>query len=211
MLEKGIYNIYKPKGPSSYDIIRQVKRDAVDKKVGHGGTLDPLASGVLIVAIGREFTKQLDKIVKDEKEYEATIKLGQTSITQDEEGEKTDYKIDHRPSSKDVQKIPDAFIGQIKQTPPAFSAMKVNGQRAYKLARKGETPEIKERKITIHKIDLISYEWPFLKIKVVCSSGTYIRTLANDIGLELKTGGYLSDLIRTRVGDLKVENSILLD
>lgn len=207
----GIYNIYKPKGPSSYDIIRQVKRDAEDKKVGHGGTLDPLASGVLIVAIGREFTKTLDKVVKDRKEYEATIKLGQISTTQDEEGEKTNFDFDHQPTEKEVCEVIKRFTGVIKQTPPAFSAMKINGRRAYKIARSGEVPEMKEREITIHKIDLLSYVWPIIKIRVTCSSGTYIRTLANDIGAELETGGYLADLVRTKVGDFYIVNSIHLD
>ncbi len=210
IFEKGIYNIYKPKGPSSYDIIRQIKRDAVDKKIGHGGTLDPLASGVLVVAIGRESTKQLDSVVKDEKEYKATIKLGQTSTTQDEEGNKTEIRVDHHPTLEEIKNVLISFIGKIKQTPPIYSAMKVNGKRAYQLARKGETPEIKEREITIYKIDLINYSWPILEIRVSCSSGTYIRTLANDIGSKLKTGGYLADLIRTKVGNFNIKDSVKL-
>jgi tRNA pseudouridine55 synthase len=211
MLKKGIYNIYKPKGPSSYDIIRQVKRDAEDKRVGHGGTLDPLASGVLIVAIGREYTKTLDTVVKNTKEYEATIKLGQSSTTQDEEGEKTDFTINRQPTEPEVVDVLKKFTGKIQQTPPAFSAMKINGQRAYKIARRGVAPEIKEREITIHEIKLFNYVWPIMKIKVNCSSGTYIRTLANDIGAALETGGYLADLIRTKIGNFKVDDSIHLD
>ena len=209
-MEKGIYNIYKPKGPTSYDIIRQVKRDAVDKKVGHAGTLDPLASGVLIVAIGREFTKQIDTFVKSGKEYEATVKLGQTSTTQDEEGEKTDHAVNIKPSKEGVLATLEKFTGKVKQIPPMYSALKINGQSAYKLARKGKIVEIKEREITISKIDLLDFTWPLVKIRVNCSSGTYIRTLANDIGVSLGTGGYLADLVRTRVGDYKIEDSIKL-
>jgi len=207
---KGVYNIYKPKGPSSYDIIRQIKRDAVDKKVGHGGTLDPLASGVLVVAIGREFTKQLDNVVKDQKEYIANIKLGESSTTQDEEGEKTQISIESEPALAQIKETIQKFIGKIKQIPPAYSAMKINGQRAYKLARQGINPDIKEREITIYEIELLSYNWPILEIRVVCSSGTYIRTLANDIGSDLATGGYLKDLIRTRVGEFDIKDSIKL-
>ncbi len=210
MMEKGIYNIYKPKGPSSYDIIRQIKRDAADKKIGHGGTLDPLASGVLVVAIGREFTKQLDAVVKREKEYEATIRLGQTSTTQDEEGEKSKIEVANEPTRDEVETVLKQYIGRIKQVPPAFSAMKVNGVRAYKLARQGKDPEIKEREITIHNIELLEYNYPILKIRVSCSSGTYIRTLSHDIGASLGTGGYMADLIRTKVGEFEIENAISL-
>lgn len=206
----GIYNIYKPKGPSSYDIIRQIKRETSEKRIGHGGTLDPLASGVLVVAIGREFTKQLDKISRGEKEYEATIKLGQTSTTQDEEGQKTDFEVEKVPSQASIENILNKFTGKIKQIPPQFSALKINGQPAYKLARRGEKAELKEREIEIEKIKLISYKYPLLVIKVTCSSGTYIRTLANDIGQMLKTGGYLADLIRSRISEFNIENSVKL-
>lgn len=207
-MEKGIYNIYKPKGPTSYDIIRQIKRDAVDKKVGHAGTLDPLASGVLVVAIGREFTRELDKVVKGDKEYIATIKLGQTSTTQDEEGEKTDFKIDKIPKLSDIKKVLKMFVGEITQIPPIYSALKINGQPAYKLARAGKDVEMKSRTIQIREIRFLEYDWPILKINVTCSSGTYIRTLANDIGEKLSTGGYLTDLVRSRIADFKIEDSI---
>jgi len=209
-MEKGIYNIYKPKGPSSYDIIRQIKRDSVDKKIGHGGTLDPLASGVLIVAIGREFTKQLDEISRGEKEYEATMKLGRTSTTGDEEGEQEDFKINEKPGKEEIQKTLIKFVGKIKQAPSKYSALKIKGQPAYKLARQGKKVEIKEREVNIKNIDLLEYKYPLLKIKVNCSSGTYIRSLAEDIGKTLGTGAYLSDLLRSRVANFKIENSIRL-
>jgi len=210
-MEKGIYNIYKPKGPTSYDIIRRMKGMTSEKRIGHGGTLDPLASGVLIVAIGREFTRDLDKVVKGEKEYIATVKLGQTSTTQDEEGEKTDYKFEKFPEIDQVKDTLDKFIGEITQIPPIYSALKIKGQPAYKLARAGKDVEIKSRTIQIREIEVLDYKWPILKIRVVCSSGTYIRTLANDIGMSLQTGGYLADLIRSRIADYKIEDSIKLD
>jgi tRNA pseudouridine55 synthase len=219
-MEKGIYNIYKPKGPTSYDIIRRIKglttellgrNQKPQLRIGHGGTLDPLASGVLIVAIGREFTRELDKVVKVEKEYIATVKLGQTSTTQDEEGEKADFQIDKIPDIADIEKTLKKFIGEITQTPPIYSALKINGQPAYKLARAGKDVEIKSRTITIRDVELLEYKWPILKIRVTCSAGTYIRTLANDIGANLKTGGYLADLVRSRIADFKIEDSIHLE
>lgn len=210
-MEKGIYNIYKPKGPTSYDIIRQVKRLTSEKRIGHGGTLDPLASGVLVVAIGREFTKQLDQVVLGEKEYIASIKLGETSTTLDEEGEKTRFDFAKTPTNEDINQALKKFIGEINQTPPAYSALKINGQPAYKLARAGRDVELKSRKIKIKDIELLEYSFPILKINVTCSSGTYIRTLAQDIGLELKTGGYLTDLVRTRIANFNIKDSINLN
>jgi len=210
-MEKGIYNIYKPKGPSSYDVIRRVKELTDEKRIGHGGTLDPLASGVLVVAIGREYTKKLDEFSRGKKEYEATIKFGQTSTTQDEEGEKTNVKVNNIPSENDIKSALKDFVGDIKQTPPIFSALKVKGQPAYKLARQGKDIEMKERKVKISNIKMLKYKWPTLKIRVGCSGGTYIRTLASDIGSSLKIGGYLAELKRVKVGNFKIEDSIHLE
>jgi tRNA pseudouridine55 synthase len=210
-LSEGIYNVYKPKGPTSYDIIRKIKKLTDAKRIGHGGTLDPLASGVLIVAIGREFTKELDNVSRGEKEYEAVIKLGTTSSTGDEEGEKTTTEIKIIPSLKIVRGVVNSFQGKIKQTPPIYSAVKIKGQPAYKLARKGQEVKIREREVEIFSINLLDFNWSELKLRVSCSGGTYIRSLAEDIGKKLKTGGYLKDLIRTRVGDYKVSDSIRLD
>jgi len=206
----GVYNIYKPKGPTSYDIIRELKKQTEEKRIGHGGTLDPLASGVLIVAIGSEFTKQLDEIAHTDKEYLATIKLGQTSSTGDEEGEKTDIKYEKEPSENEIKTVLNLFVGKIKQTPPAYSAVKISGIPSYKLARQGKKVPLKERTVSIYETKFLEYNWPILKIDVKCSSGTYIRSLAEDIGKSLKTGAYLSDLVRLRVANFKIKDAIKL-
>ncbi|NMB57159.1 tRNA pseudouridine(55) synthase TruB [Candidatus Beckwithbacteria bacterium] len=203
-----IFPIYKPKGPTSHDIISQIRKTLNLKKVGHAGTLDPLASGVLVMGITRAGTKQINYYLKQEKEYEAEIFLGQYSSTDDSEGEKTkvDFKIE--PSKKEIQQVLQNFIGEIEQTPPIFSAIKIQGKPAYKYARKGQTLELKPRKVLIKKIILLSYSFPILKIKVVCGSGVYIRSLARDIGKSLQTGAFLQELIRTRVGNFKLENCL---
>jgi tRNA pseudouridine55 synthase len=211
MLKEGIISVNKPKGPTSHDIIYQVRRLSGIKKVGHAGTLDPLASGVLVVAIGREFTKQIDQIVKTEKEYVATVKLGENSTTDDAEGEKTVVNNELEVSREQVDESLNKFIGQIDQIPPAFSAIKIGGRKAYDMARKGQVVDMKSRQILIKEIEVIEYKWPVLEIRVVCGSGTYIRSLARDIGKELETGAYLQDLVRTRVGEYKIEDSINLD
>ena len=199
---KGIFAVYKPKGPTSHDIINKLRRETGVKKIGHAGTLDPLASGVLVVGVGREATKQLGAIVKKEKEYLAKIRLGMTSTTDDEEGVKTEIKIVGKiPTLGEIKKAVAKFQGEILQTPPVYSAVKVKGQEAYKLARKGQTPELKPRKALIKEIEILKYQWPFLEIRVVTGPGVYIRALAQDIGQELKVGGYLAELERTRVGD----------
>jgi tRNA pseudouridine55 synthase len=206
-LNPGIYAFLKSKGVSSYDIIRVLKKDNKEK-IGHAGTLDPQASGVLVVAIGKEFTKKLQNEVKKEKEYIAEIYLGKISETFDEEGEKTIIKINKKPKLEDVKKAIFKFIGKIKQTPPIFSAVKIKGKPLYFYARKGIKINPKEREVEIKNIKIIKYKWPILKIKVLCGPGVYIRSLANDLGKYLKTGGYLKNLIRTRVGDFSLKNCI---
>ncbi len=203
-----IIAILKPKGPSSNDILTQIKRLTKIKKVGHAGTLDPLASGVLVVAIGRESTKKISEEVKKEKEYIAIIKLGEESVTDDEEGEKKVWQVTKEPDETKVTKVLKQFIGEIEQIPPVYSAIKINGKEAYKYARKGENVEMKSRKAFVKNIELLEYQFPLLKIKVITGPGVYIRTLARDIGVALKTGGYIKELIRTRVGDFSIENAI---
>ncbi|MBU1164701.1 tRNA pseudouridine(55) synthase TruB [Patescibacteria group bacterium] len=202
-----IISIYKPKGPTSNDVVKILKKYFNEKKVGHAGTLDPLARGVLVIGVGREATKKLGDIVKKEKEYIANIKLGQNSTTDDEEGEKTQIKIKHKPTTDEIKSILTKFEGKIKQTPPIYSAIKVKGQEAYKLARKGMQVELKPRIVEIKQIKLLKYAWPNLEIKVTCGPGTYIRSLARDIGKELNTGGYLTELERTRVGQFRKEQA----
>jgi len=178
------------------------------KKVGHAGTLDPLARGVLVIGIGRDGTKNLGNIVKKEKEYLATIKFGSTSVTDDAEGEKTKIMVLKKPTLNEIKKILKKFRGKIFQTPPIFSAIKIQGREAYKLARKGEAVVLKPRRVEIKKIELLTYKWPYLKLKVVTGPGVYVRSLARDIGSKLKVGGYLFSLERTRVGDFTKNKSI---
>lgn len=182
-----------------------------EKKVGHAGTLDPLASGVLVVGVGREATKQLDKIKAQEKEYLAKIKLGQTSTTEDAEGEKIDKQVGRPPNDVTVQQVLEKFEGTVKQKPPAYSAVKVKGQPAYKIARSGGAPKLEPREVEIQNIEIENYIWPFLTVTVSTSSGVYIRSLARDIGEALETGGYLLELERTRVGKYTKEQAYTLE
>lgn len=206
-----ILNIFKPKGISSFGVIRQIKKITGEKKVGHAGTLDPLAEGVLVVAIGRTATRKIGAIVDKEKEYLAKITLGQTSSTDDEEGEKIPIAVKSIPSLKSVQETMRKFHGKIMQRPPEYSAIKIKGRRAYEMARRGLKPKLKKRLVEIKSIEIIFYKWPRLDIDVVCGRGVYIRSLARDIGEELKCGGYLSNLKRTRVGEFIIDNSILAE
>ena len=210
MFNEGIFAVYKPKGITSNDAVQIVKRQAGGKKTGHAGTLDPLAEGVLVVGVGREATKQLSEIVKKEKEYLAVVKFGETSSTDDAEGEKIEIKVKNIPEIIDIEKAIKKFQGNIMQIPPVFSAIKVNGREAYKLARAGREVEMKPREIEIKKIDITDYKWPVLKLKVVTGPGAYIRALARDIGDELGVGGYLADLERTRVGQFIAEEAARL-
>lgn len=200
-ISEGIYGFYKPKGISSFGVVKWVKRHAVSKRVGHAGTLDPLASGVLVIAVGRPWTRKLAEVVAKEKEYLAKIKLGVNSSTDDEEGEKIAITMKLRPKKEQVEKVLKKFVGKIRQTPPIFSALKIKGQRAYDLARKGLTVRIKSRIVEVKKIELLRYQWPFVHLRVISGPGVYIRALARDIGKHLKTGGYLRDLERARVGE----------
>lgn len=203
-----IFAVNKPKGPTSNDILTQIKKQlGLKKGVGHAGTLDPLASGVLVVGIGKA-TKKLNDELKKDKEYQATIRLGMNSETDDAEGEKTEVQVENIPSLKDIKKVLPRFVGNIKQTPPIYSAVKIKGQAAYKRVRAGEQIKLKPRRVNIKSIEIIKYQWPFLELKVVTGSGVYIRSLARDIGEELKTGGYISELVRTRVGKYNLEKAI---
>ncbi|MDO8574059.1 MAG: tRNA pseudouridine(55) synthase TruB [bacterium] len=203
-----IFAIYKPKGPTSNFIVQKIKKITGIKKVGHAGTLDPLAKGVLVIGVGRASTKKLSQVVAKEKEYLATIKLGLKSTTDDEEGIKEKITVLERPNKKDIQKVIKKFEGEILQVPPIYSAIKIKGKEAYKLARKGQEVQLKPRKVKVKKITLQDYKWPYFKIRVVTGPGVYIRSLARDIGQNLKTGGYLSNLERTRVGKFNRDNAL---
>ncbi len=205
--------VYKPKGPSSNQYLNRIRSLLNTKKVGHAGTLDPLASGVLVIGIGREATKQLSSLIKTDKEYLAEIKFGQISTTMDEEGEK-EIKCEKKPENFNldvIKKELSNYIGEIEQVPPRYSALKINGQSAYKLARKGKDFDLKARTVSIYSIKILEYKWPYLKIKVHCGSGVYIRSLAHDLGASLGLGAYLSNLERTRVGEFTTSDTVSLD
>lgn len=198
----GILLIDKPAEMSSFGVVARIRRVLTQQankkvKVGHTGTLDPFATGLMILVIGKE-CKNAGTYSKLDKIYEATIRLGQTSTTGDPEGEITDIS-DLQPNREEIERAVSQFIGDIRQRPPIFSALKINGQRAYKLARDGKEVEIPERTVTIHSLEVVSYEYPELKIRTHVSSGTYIRSLADDIGKALGTGAYCSQLRRTAI------------
>lgn len=211
-MKEGFFAVYKPKGPSSFWVIAQIRKIVGrNVKVGHAGTLDPLAEGVLVVAVGRESTKKISSEVNKEKEYIAEVFLGAESATDDDEGEKTVINKDLRPNKDDILRVLPKFKGEIMQRPPIFSAIKVGGKNAYLLARKGKIQELKERKVFIKDIELLEYSYPIIKIKVETGPGVYIRSLARDIGRELKTGAYMSGLVRTRVGEFTVKNVVKVE
>lgn len=207
-IKNGIIAIYKPRGPTSFDVIKKLRQMTGIKKIGHAGTLDPLASGVLVVGIGREATRKLREIVESEKEYLATVQFGAESTTDDEGGEKTVVEVFKKPTRADLEKVLVGFSGKIMQMPPNFSAIKIRGVRAYKMARRGEAPKLEKRPVEVKKIKIIKYKWPLLKIKIISGPGFYVRSLARDLGKKLKVGGYLTELERTRVGQFKKKNAI---
>lgn len=211
---KNIFSIYKSKGPSSFNIVARARKITGVKKVGHAGTLDPLASGVLVVGVGREATKRLSEIVGQEKEYIAKIRLGLTSATDDAEGIKniSEFLVAEKSISlNQVKWALGSFVGIIKQVPPQFSAVKVGGRRAYKSARTGQKVELLPRPVEIKDIKVLQYKYPDLRIKVICGKGVYIRSLARDLGKALGSGAYLAGLERTRVGEFTLAQSVTLE
>lgn len=206
----GVINIYKPQGMTSNDVVMRVKRLVGKKeKIGHTGTLDPLAKGVLPICIGRA-TKLVDEIMNGDKVYKALLKLGVTTTTYDREG----GILSQSPiqaSTNEVMEVIEKFQGEIYQIPPMFSALKVNGQRLYNLAREGIEIEREPRKIFIHYIKVLSCEIPFVELEVRCSKGTYIRSLCYDIGEALGCGAAMWELERIKSGEFTLENSVALE
>ena len=207
-MEPNFLLVNKPVDWTSHDVVGFLRSRLKIKKIGHAGTLDPFATGLLIVGVGREATKRLDEFKNMQKEYVATIKLGATSNTNDCTGEIKEIlpKI-KTPEEKEIKEILQKFLGKQLQTPPMFSAKKINGQKLYDLARKGIEIERKPNEIEIYEIELLEYKYPILKIKVACSTGTYIRTLAHDIGEKLGCGAYCDELVRTRIGEYSLEQA----
>lgn len=207
---EGIYNIYKPSGPTSHDIIDKMRETTKVKKIGHAGTLDPLASGVLVIAVGRKFTKKLSEYEEMEKEYFTIFELGKKSSTIDLDGE-IERVSDYKPSRKELKKKLAQFKETITQIPPIYSAVKINGTRSYKLARKGQKPKLPPRRVTIHKIQLLKYDYPEAEIKLITDPGTYVRSIVRDLGEELSTGATVVKLVRKRVGNFKLKDSISVE
>ena len=202
--------IDKPTGMTSFGVVARLRRKISEQvghkvKVGHTGTLDPFATGLMILLVGKA-TKRSDEFLKLDKWYEATICLGKVSSTGDPEGELTDVSADI-PTKEQICQTITQFIGEIKQIPPAFSAIKIDGQRAYKLARQGKTVDMPSRSAQIYALELVDYNYPILKIKTHVSSGTYIRTLAEDIGKSLGTGAYCQELRRTKIAKYDVDDA----
>lgn len=254
LLDKEILLVDKPAGMSSFGVVARIRRILTEQKgsrgkVGHAGTLDPFATGLLICLLGKG-TKKAGEYLKKDKRYTATICLGKVSTTGDIEGEISEYEFsghraaippsrvsalsfspvakkipenyipdisqvesleEHIPTISDINTVIKSFQGEIVQKVPAYSAVKIDGRRAYDLARKGVEVEMPERKVTIYNISVLKYEWPELVIDCKVSSGTYIRALGEDIGKALGVGGYLTALRRTEIGDMKVSDAVTLE
>ncbi|MBC7943179.1 tRNA pseudouridine(55) synthase TruB [Candidatus Saccharibacteria bacterium] len=210
----GILLIDKPVGMTSFGVVARVRRVLSEQqnkkvKVGHTGTLDPFATGLMIIVVGKE-CKNAGTYSKLDKVYEATIRLGQTSTTGDTEGEITEVSS-VVPSKQQIEDILGQFCGEITQRPPIYSAININGQRAYKLARKGVEVTMPTRQVMIHSLELINYTYPEINIRVHVGSGTYIRTLAEDIGSALGVGAYCNKLRRIAINDTSIDSAIKLE
>ena len=208
--EGSLLLINKPKNWTSFDVVNKLRHLLKTKKIGHSGTLDPLAKGLLIIGIGK-YTKKLESLQGLDKTYEGIIEIGKTTPSFDLETP-FDSVSDYRGvTPKEIMLAVETLTGELDQIPPLFSAIKVNGQRAYKSARKNEKILLKSRKIKVYKFEIIQLILPEIHFRVVCSKGTYIRSLAKDLGEKLRVGGYLKELVRTQVGEYKLENAFLLD
>ncbi len=206
MFKEGVLLVNKPVGKTSFSLIGALRKKTGIKKIGHAGTLDPFASGVMILLIGRTFTAQSDSFIGQDKEYEALVHLGIQTTTFDPEGEITGQS-DLVPTLAEVEEALNAFQGTIQQIPPMFSAKKINGKKLYELARKGIEVERKPVTLTV-QTELISYCYPELALKISCSKGTYIRSIASDLGQALGCGAHLKKLTRTRCGPYLLKDCI---
>lgn len=208
-MTEGILNIDKPGGMTSHDVVNRVRRVAGLRRVGHAGTLDPLATGVLLLCLGRA-ARLVEYLVGQPKTYETAVRLGQRTNTYDADGE----VLVERPCTFTPDELADAlthFRGTIQQTPPIYSAIKKNGQPLYKLARQGIEVEVEPRQVTIYELDVTAVTLPILTLRITCSSGTYIRSLAHDLGEMLGCGGHVASLRRTAVGAFSTETAVPLD
>jgi tRNA pseudouridine55 synthase len=213
-MSDAIILIDKPADITSFGVVARVRRKLSHEvgkkvKVGHTGTLDPFATGLMILVTGKE-TKNAEKYSKLDKVYEATIRLGETSTTGDPEGE-ISHISDKTPTLDEIKQVATKFIGEISQQPPMYSAIKINGQRAYKLARKGKVVEMPSRTVTIYSLEVLRYEYPEVRVRAHVSSGTYIRTLAEDMGKAFGTGAYCMQLRRTAISQWGIEDAQMLE
>jgi tRNA pseudouridine55 synthase len=204
----GFLLVNKEEGPTSHDIINKLRRITNIKKIGHAGTLDPFAQGLLIVAIGRKATKKINTFVKLNKEYRATVLLGVETDSYDKTGNIVEKYEGKAIEEKEIKRAIKTIKKKREQTPPMYSAKKVGGKKLYELARKNIEIERKPQKIKIFSIKIERYEWPILKIKIKCSSGTYIRTIAKDIGDILDCGAHLKELERTKIGKYDIKKAV---
>lgn len=206
----GFLNVYKPKGKTSHDVVAILRRLTNVRQIGHTGTLDPFAEGVLPICIGK--ATRLIEYLDDDKAYVGTVQFGKKTTTYDTEGDVTEI-FDKKINSDELNAVLDRFRGEIEQVPPVYSAVKVNGKKLYEYARKGEEVEVKPRKVTIYKLDLLNfdYEAQTAELYIECSKGTYIRSIANDLGDVLGVGGYLIKLVRVKAGKFVLEHSVQLD
>jgi tRNA pseudouridine55 synthase len=206
----GILNVNKPAGRTSREVVDRVERLVRPEKAGHAGTLDPIAAGVLAICVGQA-TRLIRYVQQMPKRYRATFLLGRHSETEDIEGEVIEIAGAVTPSRAAIDQALTQFVGVIQQRPPAHSAIKIAGRRAYKLARKGKQVELNARPVTIHSIDVLRYDYPELELNIECGSGTYVRALGRDLGLALGSGAVMSALVRTAIGHFSLDDAVVLD
>lgn len=203
----GLLNLNKPAGKTSRDAVNLVSRLIRGVKVGHAGTLDPLATGVLVIGVGPA-TRLVQFVQRMPKRYEATFLLGKESDTEDIEGQVQEVETAKVPGIEDIRSAIPSFCGQIEQTPPAYSALKVRGRRAYDLARQGKQVELQPRSIVVYEIELVRYDYPELGLRIQCGSGTYIRSLGRDLARAVGSAAVMSQLTRTAIGSFRLEDAI---
>ncbi|MFH0837882.1 MAG: tRNA pseudouridine(55) synthase TruB [Patescibacteria group bacterium] len=206
----GILVINKPKEWTSFDVVAKIRNKLGVKKVGHTGTLDPMATGVLVLCLGKA-TKLAQEMTGYDKEYVAEITLGATTPTDDAEGEITPFPGAKKKRKNEILMALKDFEGEIEQVPPKFSAKKVKGKRAYTMARKGQEFKLESVKVKVHEMELLDYKWPVIKLRVLSGKGFYVRSLARDLGQKLGTGGYLSALQRSKVGPYNIAQATTIE
>lgn len=206
----GVFNVRKPAGLSSRAVVNAVQRIVKPAKAGHAGTLDPLATGVLVVCVGPA-TKLIQYVQDRPKTYRATFRLGVSSETDDIEAELHEEDVDRPPELDDVRRVLPQFVGRIEQVPPAYSAVHVDGRRAYKLARQGVDVELEARPVDVYRIDLIRFAYPDLELEIECGGGTYIRSIGRDLGESLGCGAVMTALERSAVGPFRIDDAVAVE